>query len=93
MTEELKCEKVVRIDDGTDPQGRPLCHHQKCSKPASEITLSGMLTTAKAILCPGHAKAARRQSFISEKGFPKGKVADRDVSQTKIEPAIGLVRE
>ena len=66
--------KTIRVDDGEDAQGRELFYHKKCGKPAAEYEIGGSLTKAKAVLCASHKKEADRQSFISDHGYPKGKV-------------------
>lgn len=72
--EQLKCERVVTIDLGRDAQGKPVTAHEKCGLPASETEITGLLTTAKAILCDRHRRAAEDQDFVSQNGFPKGKI-------------------
>lgn len=74
MTEGLKCEKMIKKDDGTDAQGRPLFHHERCNLPAQEYKFSGMLTTATATLCMKHKARADYDSYVSVNGFPKGKI-------------------
>lgn len=75
MAIELKCEKRVRIDDGRDQQGRRLFHHERCNAPAMECELSGLLTTAKSILCAKHKAQAEHECFISANGFRKDQVS------------------
>ena len=90
MTEELKCERLIRVDDGCDPQGRPLSHHERCNKPASEHLIQGMLTTAKAVLCNKHFKIEDKKAFISEKGYAKGQFDKKsgDPGQVRVRPAV-----
>lgn len=69
MTEQLKCTKMIAVCDGTDNQGRRWIHHERCDRPAHEIVVRGLLTSAKAILCEQHRQAAERENFVSKKGF------------------------
>jgi hypothetical protein len=85
--EKLTCQKLVRINDGVDNEGRPRFYHQKCGEDASKVKIGGMLTTATAILCAGHREDAQRESFISDRGFKRGKAKD-GVTQTRIIPVI-----
>lgn len=73
--EGLKCTKVIRKDAGRDQNGKPIFYHEKCGLPASEVEVGGLLTKAKAILCQRHKIQADRSCFISENGYPKGKVS------------------
>lgn len=68
MSEKLQCTRRIRIDDGTDKQGRRMFHHEQCTASASEVEIKGMLTVAKAVLCAKHAAMADKDSFISERG-------------------------
>jgi hypothetical protein len=65
---------MVRVDDGKTPQGKPLFHHQKCGLPAFEVEIGGLLTKAKAVLCMRHKLQADRETFVSQNGYPLGKV-------------------
>lgn len=77
MPEELKCTKLVKIEDPPTPQGKPMFHHEKCGLPASEVEIGGLLTKAKAILCVKHKAMADRESFISTNGFKLGKITKK----------------
>ena len=74
MAEELKCERMIRVDAGKDLQGKPIVYHEKCGKPAAERVILGSLTTAKAILCASCYRLADKAAFVSENGWPLGKV-------------------
>lgn len=58
----------------SNAQGKLLTYHEKCGRPASEVTIGGLLTSAKAVLCHQHKVQAERESFVSANGFSKGKV-------------------
>jgi hypothetical protein len=83
----------MRFDDGEDLQGRKWFHHERCGLPASEVEIHGELTIAKAILCPKHHAQAEALAFVSERGWPLGKVKKDEngnpvCEQTRAKPAI-----
>jgi len=71
----LTCTKLIRKDGGRDAQGRPIIYHERCGADASEVTVGGLLTKAKAVLCARHRQDAERESFVSKNGFTHGRVA------------------
>lgn len=75
--EKLTCTKVLRKDAGRDAQNKPVIYHEKCGAPASEVEISGILTSAKAVLCSRHALMAESESFVSKNGFSLGKVSKK----------------
>jgi len=87
--EELKCTKVIKVDDGRDVHGKPRFYHKTCGLPASEVEVGGLLTKAKAILCSRHKLEADRQAFISSNGYPLKKVKksekEKGYSQIRLE--------
>lgn len=88
----MKCTYRIKVDGGKDNQGKKLFWHERCNQPAAERTVSGMLTTAKAILCPHHYRKALNESFVSDRGFRRGKVEEVEKEtgyrQTLIEPVV-----
>ena len=74
MTEqiELTCTKMIRIDDGRDPQGKPVFYHKRCGLPASEVEIGGTLTKAKAVLCAKHKLMADREALHEPKRVSDG---------------------
>lgn len=89
---QLTCSYMERIDAGKDNQGKHLYWHERCNRPAQERILTGMLTSAKATLCDRHYQRAIRQSFVSDRGWPLGKVEKKEkeagYQQTLIQPAV-----
>ena len=69
MAKELKCTEVVERDNGHDTRGRLVIYHEKCGAPAAEVTIDGILTSAKAVLCGRHKAIAERESFSNENGY------------------------
>lgn len=65
----LVCTKPVTVADGYDNCGRRWVHHEPCGRPATEVEIKGLLTSAKAILCEQHRQAAERETFTSKKGY------------------------
>jgi hypothetical protein len=87
----MQCTATVRVSNGKDNEGKALYCHKLCKRGGSEIEVGGTLTTAKAILCAKHAARAKASAFVSERGYPLGKVEKDDqgrpkVSQTQIKP-------
>lgn len=82
---ELKCTKILRINDGKDMQGRPLFHHEKCGKDAAEYEVGGLLTKAKAILCATHKAQADKENFISSRGYKLGKIDEKCAKEDRID--------
>jgi hypothetical protein len=94
VAEELTCTKVIKVSDGKDQQGKPLWYHRKCGKPASEVEIGGTLAKAKAILCLAHRQQADRDAFISQNGYPFGKVSKTDKKDGYIQhrlPGTGII--
>jgi hypothetical protein len=87
-TEKLTCTKVVKVSDGKDMQGKPVWYHKKCGAPASEVEIGGLLTKAKAILCVTHARKADKDAFISENGYPFGKVKKKLKEEYYVQPRL-----
>lgn len=73
----LKCQYRITIKE-QDQQSRWRTYHKLCNKPASEIEIAGLLTSAKAILCPMHAAHADYRNALSDRGYPLGKVNKDD---------------
>lgn len=79
MTEEAKltCTKLVKISDGRDQNGKPLWYHRRCGATGSEVKVGGLLGVAKAVLCAKHRALADREAFVSENGYPLGKISKK----------------
>lgn len=98
MTQELKCTKLVKRDDGTrDNQGRLRSWHEKCGAPACEVEVAGLLTKAKAVLCARHRELADRDAFISSRGYKLGQVDHEEAKGNRIDkqerlPGTGIVQ-
>ena len=86
--ERLTCTAMVKIDDGKDQQGKARHYHRRCGLPASEVEIGGLLTKAKAVLCSRHKLLADRQAFISENGYPLGKVKKDLKKERYVQPRL-----
>jgi hypothetical protein len=68
----LTCERVVVRNKGNyDSYGKLIKWHEKCGKPAEEHTLSGQLTSTKAILCGKHHLEAEEEIRKQSLGIAK----------------------
>lgn len=92
--DQLKCTALVKRDDGRDNTGKYLFHHERCAMPAEEVEIGGLLTKAKAVLCPRHRTQADREAFVSGNGFPIGKIKkaekEKGYQQQRL-PGTGIV--
>ena len=58
---EFGCTRIVEYRE-RNKNGKWIIYHRPCARPAAEVTLSGHLTKAKAILCEQHLRQAMLQS-------------------------------